>query len=51
MADAMNKDPQFYNYYRTLEAYRTALKSDNTSYVLSPDSPFFKVFGETGGAR
>lgn len=46
MADAMNKDPQFYSYYRTLEAYRTALKSDNTSYILSPDSKFFKVFGE-----
>lgn len=46
MADAMNKDPQFYNYYRTLEAYRTSLKSENTSYVLSPDSKFFKVFGE-----
>lgn len=46
MADAMNKDPQFYSYYRTLEAYRSALKSDNTSYVLSPDSKFFDVFGK-----
>jgi modulator of FtsH protease HflC len=46
MADAMNKDPQFYSYYRTLEAYRTALKSDNTSYLLSPDSKFFDVFGK-----
>lgn len=51
MADAMNKDPQFYSYYRTLEAYRTALKSDNTSYLLAPDSPFLKVFGESGAAR
>ncbi|MBP7252100.1 MAG: protease modulator HflC [Alphaproteobacteria bacterium] len=46
MADAMNKDPQFYSYYRTLEAYRTSLRSDNTSYLLSPDSKFFEVFGK-----
>lgn len=49
MADAMNKDPQFYNFYRTLEAYRTGLKSDNTSYILSPDSPFFKMFNGASG--
>ncbi len=51
MADAMNKDPQFYNFYRTLEAYRTALKPDSTSYMLAPDSPFFKTFHEAGQVR
>lgn len=46
MADAMNKDPQFYSFYRSLEAYRNALKSDNTTYVLAPDSAFFKYFSD-----
>jgi membrane protease subunit HflC len=42
-ADAFNQDPQFYAFYRSLEAYRTAFGSDST-FVLSPDSPFFKYF-------
>jgi membrane protease subunit HflC len=46
MADAMNKDPQFYSFYRSLEAYRNALKSDNTTYFLAPDSAFFKYFSD-----
>ncbi|MEJ0063515.1 MAG: protease modulator HflC [Alphaproteobacteria bacterium] len=46
MGDAMGKDPQFYSFYRTLEAYRTALKTENTSYVLAPDGEFFKLFGQ-----
>jgi len=49
MAEAMNKDPQFYSFYRTLEAYRTALKPEGTSYVLSPESAFFKLFGDSSG--
>ncbi len=46
MADAMNRDPQFYSFYRSLEAYRTALKPDNTTYLLTQDSAFFKHFGD-----
>ncbi|MGB4101133.1 MAG: protease modulator HflC [Alphaproteobacteria bacterium] len=45
MADAMNRDPEFYSFYRSLEAYRTALKPDNTTYFLAQDSAFFKFFG------
>jgi modulator of FtsH protease HflC len=50
MGEAMNKDPQFFSFYRTLEAYRNSLKSENTSYILSPDSEFFRVMNG-GGAR
>jgi len=45
MADATSKDPQFFAFWRSLTAYREALKPDNTMYVLSPDSEFFKYFG------
>ncbi|WP_414039102.1 protease modulator HflC [Acidithiobacillus sp. M4-SHS-6] len=41
--DAYGKDPQFFAFYRSLEAYRHAL-SDKTVLVLNPDSPFFKYF-------
>jgi modulator of FtsH protease HflC len=41
-AEAYGKDESFFAYYRTLEAYRTALNGQTTTFVLSPDSPFFK---------
>ncbi|MBU2741156.1 protease modulator HflC [Acidithiobacillus albertensis] len=41
--DAYGKDPKFFAFYRSLEAYRHAL-SDKTVLVLNPDSPFFKYF-------
>ncbi len=37
-------DPQFYAYYRSLEAYRTSLGNDKNSFVLSPESDFFRYF-------
>lgn len=43
--NAANTDPEFYAYYRSLEAYRKAMGNGDTSMVLSPDSEFFKFFG------
>lgn len=43
-ADAFGKDPQFFAFYRSMEAYRNALKPDGTTMVLSPDSDFFAYF-------
>lgn len=43
--DAANLDPQFYAFYRSLEAYKNSLGDGNTSLVLSPDSEFFEYFG------
>ena len=37
-------DPQFYAYYRSLEAYRASLGNDKNSFVLSPESDFFRYF-------
>lgn len=37
-----SKDWEFYNFYRSLIAYRAALNKDNTQFVLSPKAEFFK---------
>lgn len=42
--NAANKDPGFYAFYRSLEAYRKALGREQNSFVLSPESEFFKYF-------
>jgi membrane protease subunit HflC len=46
-ADAFGKDPQFFAFYRAMQAYETALIGGETSLVLSPDSAFFKFFGKS----
>jgi modulator of FtsH protease HflC len=43
-ADAVSRDVEFFTFYRSMQAYRTALGDDNTSFVLSPDSEFFRFF-------
>ena len=40
-ADAYGRDPEFFNFYRSLRAYEIALKQENTSLVITPDSEFF----------
>ena len=45
-ADAFGRDPQFFSFYRAMQAYETALIGGQTSLVLSPDSEFFKFFGK-----
>lgn len=49
-ADAFGRDAEFFSFYRSMEAYRTALKPDGTTMVLSPDSEFFKYFNNQAGA-
>ena len=43
---ATGVDPKFYAFYRSLEAYRGALNDRNTTMALSPNSEFFRYFGE-----
>ena len=43
-ADAFNRDPEFFDFYRSMSAYGTALKADGTTMVLSPKSEFFRYF-------
>jgi membrane protease subunit HflC len=49
-AQAFNADPEFYEFYRSLQAYRSGLASSGTTMVLAPDSQFFKYFGDPGKA-
>jgi membrane protease subunit HflC len=49
-AEAANKDPQFYDFYRSLQAYTKSLQPGDTTMVLSPDSEFFKYFDSATGA-
>jgi membrane protease subunit HflC len=46
-ADAFGRDPQFFGFYRAMQAYEKALIGGETSLVLSPDSEFFKYFGKS----
>lgn len=40
-AEAFGADPEFFAFYRSLEAYEKSLKGDNSSMVMTPDSEFF----------
>ncbi len=46
-ANAFGKDPEFFGFYRSMQAYEKALIGGETSLILSPDSEFFKFFGNT----
>ncbi|MBR1600836.1 MAG: protease modulator HflC [Alphaproteobacteria bacterium] len=43
----VGQDVAFYDFYRSLDAYRKSLSDDDTSLVLSPDSEFFKFFNNS----
>lgn len=45
MAEATNRDPQFFGFWRSMLAYREGLKPENTTYILRPDGEFFRYFG------
>ena len=50
-AEAFGRDPQFAQFYRSLEAYRSTFRSKQDVMVLDPDSEFFRAMrGNTGGA-
>ena len=44
-ASAFGQDPEFFAFYRAMQAYEKALIGGETSLILSPDSEFFKFFG------
>jgi membrane protease subunit HflC len=48
-ADAFNKDPDFFAFYRSMQAYETGLRHNDTRMVLKPDSDFFKYFADPSG--
>jgi len=48
-AEAYGKDPEFFAFYRSMQAYETAMRANSTSLVLKPDSSFFRYFGNSRG--
>jgi len=50
-AEAFGKDPEFFAFYRAMQAYAEGLKSSDTTMILSPDSEFFKYFGDPSGGE
>ena len=41
-AESFGRDPEFFEFYRTLQAYKTSMSGENTKVVVSPDSDFLK---------
>lgn len=50
-AEAFSKDPSFFEFYRSMAAYRSALEKDGTTMVLSPNSEFFRFFKDASGTK
>lgn len=48
-AGAFGKDPDFFAFYRSMQAYKGALKSGDTRMLLSPNSQFFQYFNDASG--
>lgn len=49
-AQAFGKNPEFYKFYRSLEAYRASFKNRSDVMVVDPSSEFFKYFKNSGSA-
>ena len=43
-AEAFGKDPEFFAFYRSMQAYEASIKPADTRMILSPDTPFFRFF-------
>ena len=50
-AQAYTQNPEFYSFYRSLEAYRATFRSKNDLMVLDPSSDFFQYFKDPGTRR
>jgi len=50
-ADAYNQDPEFYAFYRSIDAYRNSMGKSGDILVLDPNSDFFRYLNDADGAR
>src|SRR3954452_23845764 len=48
-AEAFGRDPEFFSFYRSMQAYETGLRPNDTRMLLKPDSDFFRYFGDSSG--
>jgi membrane protease subunit HflC len=49
LAEAFGRDPDFFSFYRSMQAYEAGLRPGDTRLVLSPNSEFFRYFNNAGG--
>jgi modulator of FtsH protease HflC len=48
-ADAFNRDPDFFAFYRSMQAYEHGLRHNDTRLLLKPDTNFFRYFNDPSG--
>ena len=48
-AEAFGKDPGFFSFYRSMQAYEQSMRQGDTRMILSPTSEFFRYFGDPNG--
>jgi membrane protease subunit HflC len=48
-AEAFGKDPDFFAFYRSMQAYEAAIRHNDTRMLLRPDTEFFRYFGDPNG--
>jgi modulator of FtsH protease HflC len=48
-AEAFNRDPDFFAFYRSMQAYEASLKPNDTRLLLKPDTSFFRYFNSPSG--
>jgi modulator of FtsH protease HflC len=48
-ADAYNRDPKFFAFYRSMQAYEKSMQRGDTRLVLRPDTDFFRFFSNPSG--
>jgi membrane protease subunit HflC len=51
LAEAFGRDPNFFAFYRSMQAYEAGLRPGDTRLVLSPNSDFFRFFNDPAGRR
>ena len=50
-AEAFGRDPDFFRFYRSMQAYENGLKQGDTRLILSPNSEFFRYFTDPSGKK
>ena len=50
-AQAFNKNPDFYSFYNSMNAYRNVFSSKSDLLVVDPESDFFRFFNQSSGTR
>ena len=50
-AEAYGQDPEFFAFYRSMQAYEAGLNADDTRLVISPESDFFRYFNDPLGRK